>query len=883
MTSSARRRLLSTAALAYGGIWLVANPPGDRFPVETRIAPAPQRTAVAPPPGTRAAMSWHPQPTEHRLPPDAEADNKSRRKQWFREQHRAPDGVDWKALERANGLAQIAKRNALAGAPPPAADELTWVERGSENQAGRMHVARPGTDGGHLYAGSSLGGVWRGTTAGEDWTPLGDNLYGGAHWLEVTSPPTAGDPDVILAATDSGLIHWTADEGVTWTVPTGLGDTGSVRRLIQQSDGSETLWLLYWAADHYSLARSDDGGVSFTELLDLGEYAGDLWTPRDGGGTLYLADDDALFSSADGGDTWTEAGQLGAGSGRIELVGSEAGAPRLWAVVDGRALWRSDDAGETWVEVHSVSDYWGSLNASMLDPDLFAWGGVEVWVTRNAGDDFDIVNAWWEYYYDPANTLHADIPGLDVIPTPDGGETWYICTDGGLFESHDGLETVANLSLTGLRVSQYYDVHTSRVNPDHVIAGAQDQGYQVTSGVEQSGDEVLEFDQIISGDYGHLTSSDGSHDLVYSVYPTFVLIQEGEEDIQLHYASFPAGEDYVPWLPPIVADPDDEEAFFFPAGHLYRYRRSGNDWRGQPYSAHDFSIDTAEYISVLAFSPVDVNRAWAATSHGRLWISDDKGVTWTQSQSLVADDNWYYGQAIAPSLTDPDTVTIGGSGYGVPAVYRSTDGGVSFRPWSEGLPDTLVYGLAEAPDGSGVVFAGTSTAAYMRGPEDDEWVDVTGAWSPVTIYWSVEGLAHETTMRFATYGRGIWELRLDPDGDGCWQGVDADADGFSCHEDCDEGDATVYPNADEICDDDIDQDCDGSDLACEGPGDSDAPTDTAPPEDTGPPEDSDPTEPVAPDPPEVDAGGCGCSAGGSGALPAGLLALVGLVGVRRRR
>ena len=148
----------------------------------------------------------------------------------------------------------------------------------------------------------------------------------------------------------------------------------------------------------------------------------------------------------------------------------------------------------------------------------------------------------------------------------------------------------------------------------------------------------------------------------------------------------------------------------------------------------------------------------------------------------------------------------------------------------------------------------------MRHPTDGEWEDLTGADAPLTTYWSVEILPHENTARFGTYGRGIWDFRMETP-QACYPVVDADQDGTSCLDDCDDDDSSVAIPGEEICGDGIDQDCDGEDLLCEDTGETDAGVE--------------PSTPVLPQ-------GCvGCGGGVGGASWMGGLALLFLT--RRRR
>jgi len=735
--------------------WLFALPLA--LPMLTACASDPQPVAVR-----------RPMPTENWITLQDEKQSSATRKKWFAEIHRAAPDVDWKLIERRNGEQQREKRNQLASM---AAVSSRWSEVGSRNQAGRMHVTVIAPDGQSLYAGSSLGGVWHGTLDGHDWTPLGDNIYGGAHFLAVVAGAVPGGPDVVLRATEDGLMHVTRDFGATWTPPAGVANVTEVRRMLTRADGSGTIFVVArytetLGGQKWGLYRSTDAAASFQRVLVIGTAAGDAWISRTGASSLWVLTGNKLRVSINEGNSFTDVASLPVTTTAGELAGSEAGAPRFWAALDvggTRTLYRSDNAGLNWTSVGAMGDYWtGSLNASIVNVDLVAYGGVECFRSTNAGASFAKVNNWYDYYGNVANKLHADIPGIDVLPDGAGGELWYIDTDGGLFRSTNGLASVSNLSLDGLRVSQYYTTHTSLANPLHVVAGAQDQGYQRASVASSDpGGTLLDFTQVISGDYGHATSGDGTHAFVYSVYPGFVLVHKGENNPVLYQLDFPAAENYS-WLPFILADPLDNKRFFFCASRLYRYVKTGpTTWVSSQWSTQNFAANGGEHLSALAYSPLDKQRMYGVTNYGRFFRSSDQGITWAQGTGSGPGPQYLSGQAIVASNQDVNTAYVGGSGYSNPAAWRTTDGGVTWQPWSDGLPATLVYCLAQAQDGSGALFAGTERGCFRRDPAAAAWVDITSNEAPITVYWSAESVPSSNVIRFGTYGRGIWDYSLD--------------------------------------------------------------------------------------------------------------------------
>ncbi|MDX2246893.1 MAG: T9SS type A sorting domain-containing protein [Bacteroidia bacterium] len=742
-----------------------------------------------------------PSPTDRALSHEEKAEHKKARADFFEKMHRAAPDVNWRIIERNTRKEKAEKRfqalqarNLSKTAADFGKDSLAngkiighWREVGSVNQAGRTTWAEYDFENNVLYASSAGGNLWKGNLQGSSWEVLNDlQQIPGLNTL--ISIPQSNNSRLLALASDWGVegVRYSDDGGLTWTISTGLGNVlnwGFAARLVALPDSLHTLYVLAYEWDYdpanwssvTTLYRSTDQGVSFSKFANFhsftyGDIARlDIWADSHSPGSLFVLENNHVFRIDGGGTTLTAMGNIPliAPEGNAHIRGIQTpGGTILYALYengDSSNVYRSV-LGAPWTYQGSVPTRLfsrGSFACSSVNPNVLYAGGVNAYRSTNGGASWQLVNEWYEYYGDPDTKLHADIPAINPFKDSAGNEFVIINTDGGAYISYDQLQTVQNISLNGLHVGQFYSTYTHRINTNIVYGGTQDQGYQRA---KVDNGEALVFDQLISGDYGHLVSGDSGQS-IWTNYPGFTMYYPNAANTTQQLFRDFDGSGHL-WLPPLIADPVMANRSYLGGGSL--------DGSGaniiqqtvvggvisvveQPY---DFSEGTAASISAMGISPQDANYRYVMTDNEKFFFSFDGGQNWFKSpQGAIPGSHYFYGNVILPSPKQFGRLYIGGSGYSNSPVYVSNNHGNSFTPINNGLPQLLIFDMDMTPD-ERMVFAATSIGPYLYIPADNQWYPMEGLHAPDQTYWTVEYIPALNVARFGTYGRGIWDFTV---------------------------------------------------------------------------------------------------------------------------
>ena len=205
------------------------------------------------------------------------------------------------------------------------------------------------------------------------------------------------------------------------------------------------------------------------------------------------------------------------------------------------------------------------------------------------------------------------------------------------------------------------------------------------------------------------------------------------------------------------------------SSYYVRAVRSGQSGSFVPLVIHENSLADANDDTV---SDPNTGLMWQRFDAGaKSW---NAGLTYCENSTLAGYDDWRL-----PNLNELQSLVDHSKSN--PALSELVDGTAVFT-------------------GLNLSFGYWSSTTYV-GSTNDAWLVNFSAGSGYGF--------HKTSYKYIRAVRSEQSGLLGPND------IDNDSDGYTENQgDCNDGDATVYPGAVEICGDGVDQDCNGNDLAC---------------------------------------------------------------------
>ena len=729
-----------------------------------------------------------PQPTDTFVKMDMEeGDKKTERARYIEMVHGGPD-VDWRSIEAENAKNLVEYKRSLKTLNNSRVDEEwvadgllkgKWIERGSSNLAGNITTTAYDVENDIIYCLGGGGPMFKGNRFNFPWTLVNDDFRFSRGLLELLHLP---DGTLRIIAAINFIPHYSDDEGETWTMASGVVNQGSANIYDVLMTSEEEIFFLhkkdYWS--DIELFKSSSFGESYERIFrfstsdvrnvsmakstqedniivieQLSETSSRLYKYSHSTGTLEI--ENVQMPIAFGAE------------GRANLNVKFDGNLQLYVYDEDNKYHTSLDTGKTWEVIGTLPSRPWEVGVYMppSNPNQLMYGEVNAYRSQTGGEFWNKINDWWEYYDNIEFKLHADIMSLDEYYTAEGTPFILIGNHGGLSLTEDYGKTNANIGMFGLNVGQFYDVATYPFNTKRMFGGTQDQGLQKG---KMRGEDPDDFIQIISGDYGHIkyTGPEGKH--LWTVYPggsiSFYFDPLTQSGPSLGYEINSQNE--TVWIPPIIPSANSELDIVYAAGGSADESSEGShiiklDATSGTILATDLPFDFSEsggQISSMAISPHDPNMWFVATTNGYLYRSLDNAQTFELIRKSVANSHYLYGSCILPSKLDPSVVYLSGNGYNATsAVYKSEDGGETFKAMGKGMPKTTAFKLAHNTDET-LLFAATEAGPYVWIEEEQEWFSLVGELTPNQTYWSVEFIEEFNMARFGTYGRGIWDFEV---------------------------------------------------------------------------------------------------------------------------
>lgn len=527
------------------------------------------------------------------------------------------------------------------------------------------------------------------------------------------------------------------------------------------------------------------------------------------GGAAY----NGFYLSTDGGETFTKINPAGAVNGqdigRATFAYSAEGS-RLYVVLESINAYNSNTGNTAlsgvyvsrngsvvgpWNKIAESQKLAGSGSALKLDkgyrPGVQAWynqfigvdpadsdhvyvGLEEVFETRDGGIQWEAVGPYWNFGFDCwsvfdsqntcAKTTHPDQHSIAF-----GNGKVYVGNDGGLYARNlDGSGPWQNLN-ANLRTLQYYSVGVGTVPGGvAVVGGLQDNGGSLLLPEDRNGSGKM--GSPFGGDGGDILvdPDDGCKILNEYVFLDLWLTENcGRSDGTVNVIRDVAPSDPNPrFIAPFRADAVKKDHWVAGGQYVWTFDRgfelqSGSEW------VRAFDNGAGHSTTTLASHNDVIYSAWCGPCNNAGFargISTNASGVWRQLILPAEMPNRYIsGLAVDPADSSGRTAYVGfngfsrrwteGAGVGLGHLWKTTDGGTTWKDVSGNLPDVPVNDTVIR---SGKLILATDLGTVVSGDGGGHWSRL-GTNLPYTTVMDLS-LGPDGRLYAATHGRGIWSI-----------------------------------------------------------------------------------------------------------------------------
>jgi photosystem II stability/assembly factor-like uncharacterized protein len=537
-----------------------------------------------------------------------------------------------------------------------------------------------------LYAGTTLGGIYKTIDGGANWNITGET---GAITLFLAVDPV--NTNIVYAGYNNAVpLKKSTDGGTTWVAASsGIPNTSVFTIAIDPSNPS----ILYAGTTGNGAFKSINGGTSWTPI-NIASTVWTLWIDPAAPSTIYAGTDgDGVLKSTDGGANFD---RLGALPVNVVLSLVKIG-NRLVAGTASRGAFFSDNDGTTWQSTNLTEGLILSLSAG-TDGFLAAGTAAQgLYVSEDRGQTWQ-----WDSNVNYEAGCYCQ-NGHAIAVSPRNGTLYFGTNDGGLFESDNSGDPWYRASINGLTTRSPRSIAFHPTDPQRIYVGS-----FIGGGFFKTADGGQTWQRRRFGPPNvHVTgvavSSDGG-----SIYASTLggagiwkSVDDGET-FQRIDVGVPGG----PFLNlagrGIAVRPSSDTVFFAGGSGVWRSLDRGALWtRVSTIAGHTITVH-----------PVDPNIVYVGTQTSGVLKSTDGGATFALINTGLTELRTGRTGGVQIQAARPDTLYVNTEGGGI---FKSRDAGGSWVAVNGGLTprtDLFVYGLAIDPSAEGVLYASTSSSVF---------------------------------------------------------------------------------------------------------------------------------------------------------------------------